>query len=163
MNRNGLWLTQTTTIGSGVSTVTVSGAFSNVYSAHLIVVQGGVGSTTQNIGLRLGSITTGYYGGQIAVNTSGTVTGSGMNNTANWTLAGNSTTTNNYMYAIVHNAAETKQKQLFASHVDDRTTGTFGVVAGYMTNTSSQSAFTLIVSGTMTGGEIRVYGMKKNA
>jgi hypothetical protein len=59
----GLVLISTTTIGTTVASVTVSGAFSATYDNYKIIVSGGVGSTNITLRLKLGSTTTGYYAG----------------------------------------------------------------------------------------------------
>ncbi len=62
MNAVGLWLVKSQTIGTGVSSVTVTGAFSANYDRYKITVSGGVASTPLDIRLTLGSTATGYYG-----------------------------------------------------------------------------------------------------
>jgi hypothetical protein len=161
MNAVGLWLVKTQTIGNGVSSVAVTGAFSTDYDNYKIIVSGGVGSTIQNLALQLGATTTGYYGGQMSVNTSGVVAGVGMNNTASWTLAGISSTNSNYLNAELLNPFLTKPTTLSSSRNDDRTAGSYGTTAGFVDNSTSYTGFTLIVGGTMTGGTIRVYGYRK--
>ena len=48
INSNGLQLISTTTIGSAVASVAVTGAFSSTYDAYKIIVTGGTASTTDN-------------------------------------------------------------------------------------------------------------------
>jgi hypothetical protein len=160
MDSIGLWLVKTQTIGTAVSSVTVSDAFSAIYDNYLITLNDGVGSGAQNMGLQLGITATGYYGGQSTVNVSGTVAGIGMNNLANFTLAGISTTTNNYLHATLFDPFKAKTTRLHSIRADDRTGGTYGTTTGFLNNSTSYTAFTLIVAGTMTGGTIRVYGYR---
>jgi hypothetical protein len=160
MNQIGLYLIKTQTIGSGVASVAVTNAFSANFDNYLITLNDGVGSAAQNLGLQLGATTTAYYGGQITVNTSGVVAGSGMNNTANFTLAGISTTTNNYLNVTLFDPFKTKTTRMTGVRGDDRSGGSFGTTVGFLDNTTSYTGFTLIVSGTMTGGTIRVYGFR---
>jgi len=61
MNAVGLWLVKTQTIGTGVSSVAVTSAFSTNYDTYRIVVSGGVATNTDVMRLTLGSTTTGYY------------------------------------------------------------------------------------------------------
>lgn len=160
MNAVGLWLIKTQTIGTAVASVPVTSVFSSSYDNYLITVNGGVGSVAQNIGLQLGSTVTGYYGGQMTVTTAGAFAGTGMNNAANFTLAGISTTTNNYLNATLFDPFNTKTTRLHSVRGDDRTAGSYGTTTGFLNDTTSYTGFTLIVAGTMTGGTIRVYGYR---
>jgi hypothetical protein len=161
MSAVGMWLVKTQTIGNGVSSVPVTNAFSTDYDNYKIIVSGGVGSTIQNMALQLGATVTGYYGGQMTVNSSGVVAGFGMNDTSSWTLAGISSTNSNYLNAELLNPFLTKPTTLSSSRNDDRTAGSYGTTAGFVNNSTSYTGFTLIVGGTMTGGTIRVYGYRK--
>lgn len=63
MDAVGLWLVKSQTIGSGVPNVEVTGAFSSDFDAYKIVVSGGAASASGPLSLKLGSTTSGYYGG----------------------------------------------------------------------------------------------------
>ena len=52
MNAVGMWLVKTQTIGTAVSSVQVTNAFSTNYRNYLILLDGGVGSTSSDIALR---------------------------------------------------------------------------------------------------------------
>jgi hypothetical protein len=158
---SGLTLISSTTIGSAVSSVTVSSAFSSTYDNYLITVSGGVGSTAQGINLQLGSTTTGYYQGAwnvffAAGNTSATNTNNGSS-----FPCGLSTTDNNGVFLFVRQPNMAKPTIFFAFGNEVRTTGgaaSFG--AGFEASTTQHTAFTLSVAGTMTGGTIKVYGLQ---
>ena len=76
MNAVGLWLVKTQTIGTAVSSVTVTGAFSTDYDAYQIVVTGGTFNTTLVWGVFQFSSahTTGYYGAAQFIDTAGAAT-----------------------------------------------------------------------------------------
>ena len=148
------------TIGTAVATVAVTGVFSSEFDNYLITVNGGVGSVAQNIGLQLGATTSAYYGGQVNVTTGGAVSGVGINNAASFTLAGISTTTNNYLNATLFDPFNSKTTRLHSVRGDDRSAGSYGTTTGFLDNTTSYTDFTLVVGGTMTGGTIRVYGYR---
>ena len=65
MDSIGLWLVKTQAVGAGVSTIVVSDAFSANYDNYLITYTGGSASTTMNLSLRLGTVTTTEYYGNI--------------------------------------------------------------------------------------------------
>ncbi len=85
-NLAGLVLIKTQTIGSGVSSVTVTGAFSATYNAYRIVFTGLNGnSSAASCTFALGSATTQYYATQTdagAYGASGNVTYTSTSNTA---------------------------------------------------------------------------------
>lgn len=156
----GLTLIKTQTIGTTVSSVTVTGAFSATYDAYKIVITGGVGSATANIALKLGSTSTGYYAGYTDVNYgTGSVTGTGNNNAASFTIVGYNTTAAITFNADLQNPFLSKNT-IMNSLAGPTATGAGGRTGGgYLNDTTSYTDFTLTPSsGTLTGGTIRVYG-----
>lgn len=162
MNAVGLWLVKSQTIGTAVSSVTVTSAFSTNYDNYLINVNGGVGSTTLNLRLTLGSTATGYYVNSIYMNyNSATVTGNAGQNGTFWTGAGGATTNtiSSQFYLFSPNLA--KNTTYSATKQQAATTGEVEWTQGYLADTTQYTAFTLTTStGTLTGGTIRVYGWR---
>jgi hypothetical protein len=77
----GLILVKTQTIGTAVSSVTVTDAFSSTFDNYRIIVGGGTQSASTTIEFRLGSSTTGYYGFLTYGDSSAsTVLGANLNN-----------------------------------------------------------------------------------
>ena len=157
---SGLVLISATTIGSGVASVTVTGAFSATYDNYLITVNGGVASGDGSMTLILGSTTANYrYSAIYQSFAAGTVTGLSSNSTNNWLGA-------------VQNSTETNNGQIFVSDpfAAKNTTATWSGIRtnsngqtlqgrGALADTTSYTAFTLTTSsGTVTGGSVRVYG-----
>jgi hypothetical protein len=155
----GLTLVKSQVIGSAVSSVTVTSAFSATYDAYAIFLTGGTGSADdENITLQLGSTTTGYYAAYIgAVISTAASTIAANNNTSNFTRAG-----------IVATDGSQFSFEIINPNLAKRTyikNGTYGgdtqvrYWAGYVDNTTQYTAFTLApASGTLTGGTIFVYG-----
>jgi hypothetical protein len=163
MNAVGLWLVKTQTIGTGVSSVTVTGAFSANYDRYKITVSGGLASTPLDIRLTLGSTATGYYGFLLygAYNTN-TVQGFGQNNAAFWGYVGTGTSdalTGNFE---LDNPFSTKRTFIGAQNaLSLAPSGVGNSFSGYLADNTSYTAFTLTAStGNMTGGTIRVYGYR---
>ena len=157
----GLRLVKKQTIGSAVSSVTVTSAFSAAYDNYRIVVTGGVASASVT-GLQLGlsGITTGYY-----VNYSfGLYSTSGVQNTAvsnnpNFPQVGNASTACLGMQAYVTAPFLAKPKSIHAPWMDMNPANAAGVTVGYCSSTASATGFTITINtGTMTGGTIYVYG-----
>ncbi len=83
---SGLTFIKSQTIGSAVSSVTVTGAFSATYDNYLITINGGAGSNNNNSVMTLGSTSAGYYMSGYYVSMTGTtVTGFNINNGSGWT------------------------------------------------------------------------------
>jgi len=158
---SGLVYVTSATVGTGVSTVTVSGAFSATYDSYKILYTGGVGSASHHLTLKLGSTATGYYGGLI-FNTAALSTppqgAIDTNNTA-FTFAGGGTANYSLVTAELHNPFTANYTLINASNLSF---ANYGVFNGSLQNTTSYTAFTLIPSGaTLTGGTITVYGYRK--
>ena len=155
-----LQLIKTQTIGSAVSSVTVSDAFSATYENYKITVNGGVASTDAVIGLQLGATTTGYYLGMFGtVYSSGAASNGSDNNTASFTQIGYGSTDSLFADFTLSNPFATKKTFVSGGFAFPQTTNVSRSYNGFVNNTTSYTAFTLTPgSGTMTGGTIRVYG-----
>lgn len=154
-----LTLISSTTIGSAVSSVTVTGAFSSTYDNYLITINGGVASVSNNLSLQLGSTTTGYFGFGFYGNAgSSTLSGDNYNNTSSFPFAALGDTSNLSGQIYLQNPNLAKPTMIYT--LGSRT-GTAGMSNLYGSNTSTaqHTAFTLTASsGTITGGTIKVYG-----
>jgi hypothetical protein len=161
MNKIGLWLIKTQTIGTAVSTVTVTDAFSADYDNYRIIVSGGAGSADMGLALTLGSAATGYYyaaPGHTFANA--TVANSGVNATA-FALAGMGSATGLSMNVDVFRPFATDETMVTGFSVFATTLGRAQWYGGYLNNTTSYTAFTITTStGTVTGGTIYVYGWR---
>ena len=93
-NYPGLRLIKKQTVGTAVSSVSVTGAFSATYENYKIVYSGGAGTALTTIGLKLGAANTNYYSIVMYSNyTNPTVPASaGDNNQSQWNYAGYATT-----------------------------------------------------------------------
>ena len=161
MNAVGLWLVKSQTVGSGVSSVTVSSAFSADYDNYRIIYSGGTQSGNGAIYIQYGASTTGYYGFLVYGTASGgSVVGATDNNNIrnNW-IGGGSTSNQSHAsvdvfgpYATAHTKTRNGQYQ--------QNDG-YGTYNGEHRVATSYTAFTLgIDSGTISGGTIRVYGYR---
>jgi hypothetical protein len=161
MNAVGLWLVKTQTVGTGVSSVTVTGAFSAGYDNYKITYSGGYASAAGGLNLSLGAATTNYYSASFYAVYSGGSNQLVMNNGP-------------YFYYIGGAAPDDIQVidiDVFNPFKSDRYTGIGGPfivrdVAGstggvHKTNASYTSFNIFPTGGTLTGGTISVYGYKK--
>ena len=156
----GLRLIKKQTIGTGVSSVNVTGAFSATYENYKIVLSGGVGSTTAALSLRMGATATGYYSAvPRVIYSTGAVSGTSDNNQTTWLRAGYGSTNSLNMNAELQAPFLTKNTFLQSSYIESDTGGLAGPVIGYLNNSTSYTDFTIIpTGGTLTGGTIYVYG-----
>ena len=160
----GLTLISATTIGTTVSSVTVSGAFSATYDNYLVIVSGGVASADNFLNLTLGATATGYYRFQVAGKyDTNTVSGSGAQNATSITeVAYGSTSGLNGIFEII-SPFETKRTGFYAKTAANSNARFFALTGGYLDNATSYTAFTLTTNtGTVTGGTIRVYGYQNS-
>jgi hypothetical protein len=157
---SGLSLVKTQAIGSGVSSVTVTGAFSSSYDNYLVTINGGVASTNNTLDLTLGSTTTGYYYfGAYGNATASTVSGDNGNNAASFRYVGSGDTSLLSGQFTLQNPNLAKATTIYASSVRTGTGNINLLFNGSETSTTQHTAFTLTANtGTMTGGTIRVYG-----
>jgi hypothetical protein len=159
MDSIGLWLVKTQTVGTGVSSVQVTGAFSGNYDNYLIQWSGGTQSVDTNLNLQLGSATSNYYLALVYGSfLGGAPANAAQNNSANWAWAGGGNSTVSKVSCNVFDPflARPSHLQAFVRY------GTvYGHTVGYQGDSTSFTAFTLIPSsGTLSGGTIRVYGYR---
>jgi hypothetical protein len=160
MNTIGLWLVKTQVVGSAVSSVVVSSAFNADFDNYLITYNDGSCSANTHVSLQLGSTTSGYTFNIIGNSWSATASNTGGTASANFTYAMSGFSANG-----VNGSVEVMSPFLakFTQFGSDFVAGFGGYRStGYLPNTTSYTAFTLIpASGTLTGGTIRVYGYRK--
>jgi hypothetical protein len=154
----GLTLISATTIGSAVSSVTVTGAFSATYDNYRILVSGGTASTNTGLSLQMGATTSGYKYSLVNApyNASPAAASSGAGGNILYSAM---MTTDGLAGTIDVNSPFLSKRTTF-SCVWSSPSET-GTTTGHLGNTTSYTAFTLAtLSGTVTGGTIRVYGYK---
>jgi len=156
-----LALVKTQTIGTAVSSVTVSSAFSATYASYKIFVTGRAASANGRLSLQLDGLTASYYSGAFgALFTTGAFTGLAGNNVAKWFNAGFHETAFLAMNVELVNPFLTTNT-VFSAAVMQIDSG-FGASAGTQESATSATGFVIApASGTMTGGTIRVYGYQK--
>jgi hypothetical protein len=157
MNAVGLWLVKTQTVGSAVSSVTVTGAFSSTYDGYVITDTGGTMSADTAYGMTFGSAATNYYYFlTYGSYTSATVQGDNGNNTTKFAHAGGGANRSGHIIVLNPNIA--KPTDIVAKV---RYGTVYGTEIGHLGDFNQYTAFTITpASGTMTGGTIRVYGYR---
>jgi len=162
MNKIGMWLVKTQTIGSAVSSVTVTGAFSADYDHYKIIVQANsIAAGGPYMTLQLGSTTTGYYWGAAGViYSTGAFSGITTNNGSSWNRLGPGTTVGMAGIYDLLNPFKNENTIITGTYADGPA-GSAAVGSGILNDTTSYTAFTVgVTSSTMTGGTIYVYGYR---
>jgi len=158
-NLDGLTLISSATIGTAVSSVTISGVFSAVYDAYKVVITGGASSVGVNLFFRLSGATANYRNAFNFNSYNTTVAAFGAPTGAHFFDAGFASTNYIDMNLDVRNPFLTKPT-LFNAYVSGTTTA--GVcVGGHNAITSHTGLIVTHGTGTMTGGTIAVYGYRK--
>ena len=160
MNSVGLWLVKTQTIGTAVSSVTVTGDFSADYDNYLITVSGGAHATGGiQLSLKMGATVTGYYYSFAYSPYSSAVAAVSGSNAGNWDYVGASQTGGLSAYIELNSPFLSKNTTMRASVSNQSNYA--GTSNGWLNNTTSYTSFILLpASGTLTGGTIAVYGYK---
>ena len=158
---SGLVFVKSQTIGSGVSSVTITNAFSSTYDNYLIQINGGSATVDVVISLVMGATNTGYYQTYIYTNWNNTVSADSAAGTGvRFTYAGSTGSIGHNMSCEILSPNLAKSTRV--SSVAGSGTGYSGFFNGWLNNTTQYTDFTaLVTSGTMTGGTITVYGYRK--
>jgi hypothetical protein len=155
---SGLVLIKSQTVGAGVSSVTVTGAFSSTFVNYRIVVDGidcSVGAGNQ-LQFGLGSTTLSMYGSFYYDKFDGTSTGTGrFSGTTTMSCAMQAVNSNTGCVMDIQRPYENTRTNWSGQYNGEGWSGWYG---GTNTVTSAQTSFYLSSAGTMTGGTIRVYG-----
>lgn len=160
----GLAFVKSQTIGSAVSSVAVTDAFSTTYDNYKIFINGGAGSSTSGVTMILTGSTAGYYQGNTTVRyDTAAVAGTSVNNGAAFSIGRSWTDTIALSFELI-NPFLAKTTAITGSYNDTR--GTAGTTAnqytGFHSVQTSYTGFTITFdTGTYTGGTITVLGYRK--
>lgn len=163
LTNGGLVWISSTTVGSGVATVTVSNAFSATYDSYRIVVRGITPSAQDSFMIMLGSgATTNHFSSMYYDLYTGGSTGTvRTSNTGKIYCALNEATNTNSAFTIdVHNPFLAVATQVHGTWAGRAYQGWCG---GFNNLNTSYTSFTIATdgAGTMTGGTIQLYGYRK--
>lgn len=159
---NAVTLVKAQTIGTAVSSIVVTNAFSSNFDFYKIVIGGApTSSATNALSLQLGSSVTGYYyAGYDSPYTGGAGSNVAGNNQANFVYAGwRNTTSASFNVDLIN------PFQAVWTKFESRYTTNSGSIyqQGIHQVATSYTDFTIIVNGgNMTGGVVLVYGFKNS-
>ena len=162
MDSIGSWLVKTQTVGTGVSTVTVTDAFSATYENYRVVYTGGTASGSMELLLTLSGITSTYMGASIFASFGGgSASVQGYNNYGGFPIGRANSGTNGYCWLDGEIRMPFRTLQTVASSPWMSGDVNFGIFTGRTQSTASATGFTITCSsGSITGGTIRIYGYR---
>jgi hypothetical protein len=159
--RMGLQFIKSQVVGTAVSSVTVTNAFSSTYDNYLITWSGGTMSLSAVVNFTIGGSATGYYNfmayGDAA---STTILGAGTLNGANFPWGGGAQggQAAHFRLDVFGPNLAAYTKLLNGTYQNGQN---YGTVQGEHRVATAYTSFAFAASsGTMTGGTIRVYGYK---
>ena len=160
---SGLVYVTSATVGTGVSSVTVTGAFNSTYDNYKIIMSGGTCSAGAIVTMTLGGSATGYYGILMyATYLSATPLAAAVNNGTNMPYVGGGGTAGQAIVADFDllNPYLAQYSRIVGAQYSDATY--YGTMQGEHRVATSYSSFSLAPNtGTLTGGTIQVYGYRK--
>ena len=155
-----LVLVKSQTIGSGVSSVVVTDAFSATYDAYKVIVSGGVASANGGMTFKLGSASSGHANTLAYIAYSGgALLTTAQSNGASFNNIGTGDTGFAFAEVNLWNPFLSQTTFMTALYAD---AGASGITSGRHLSNTSFTGFTFAPgSGTLTGGTINVYGYRK--
>ena len=161
MNAVGLWLVKRQTVGTGVTSATVTGAFTSDFDDYQIVISG-VACSAGGLSMliQVGGGTANYYGSCYYDRYNAGNTGTIRTNNGSALYFGVTDTNSVSMALTVTQPSTSKitgfQGTFYGGDYSGWCGGTYAVA-------SAVTSFTLVAPGAsnMTGGTISVYGMRK--
>jgi hypothetical protein len=161
LNKAGLWLVNTTTIGNGVTSVPVNNCFPTDFSAFRIIIENldTNGSASHDIQLQGISTTTYFTGGNFMSWASSAITGYGPAAMVTWIVSANVPAgTGTVITLDLWNPNQARRKYGVSHGIAGNGHSMLNL---YSTSSATATGFNLGKSGnTMTGGTIRVYGYR---
>ena len=155
---SGFVLVKSLTIGSAVSSVTVTDAFSSTFDNYRLMIRVENASSDVAIGLVLGTSTTGYYYSGVLAQWAGGTGQTNLQNGAKWRIGAVDTLGGRIACDIFSPHLATRTAVGFSSTYYD-TSGYQETGGGFHANASQFTQFVIDSAGaTMTGGDIRLYG-----
>jgi hypothetical protein len=161
-----LALVKTQTIGTAVTSVEVTGAFSAAYDNYLVTINNVVGSVTDSIRVRAGTNSAGYFSGRVDVfYSNGNVSGASDNNGSSLDTGILTNSNGNVTCGEVffRNPFATSFTFINYMGADARSIGLARIIGSAWHNSATSfTSFTILANtGTLTGGTISVYGYEK--
>lgn len=159
---SGLVYIKQQTVGNGVTSVSVTSAFSANYDNYRVIYSSGTAASAASITFALTGSATGYYAAVIGTAYTGGTNGIAESNTSLYSFAGIGTPEGNSLDLTLYNPFLAYRTGMQVSgRVDIRGGGVAFCGGGFHNVASSFSGFTITCAAALTGGIIYVYGFRK--
>ena len=156
---SGLQLVKQQTVGTTVSSVTLTSAFSADYDIYRVIYTGGVASAGVYLTGRMATTSTGYYETRLSANIPAATLDINITNNGAEFRFGSGTTTGVRMNSIIGNPFSS---QPTTNNSDAFDPSQMVYAHSILNNSTSYTDFTIFSnSGTITGGTVFVYGFSK--
>jgi hypothetical protein len=162
LTNSGLVYVKQQTVGNGVTTVSMTSAFSADYDNYRIVYSNGVAGSAASITFALTGSATGYYASVTGTTYAGAASSISESNNSLFSFAGIGTAEGNSLDVTLYNPFIAYRTGLqISGRVDIRGGGVAFSGGGFHNDASSFSGFTMTCASGLTGGIIYVYGFRK--
>lgn len=159
---SGLVYIKQQTVGNGVTSISVTDAFSSTYDNYRIVYSNGVSAGASSLTIALTGSSTGYYAGVVGAAYTGGTSAINDNNNTSFSFAGIATPEGNSLDVTLYNPFVAYRTGMqISGRVDIRGAGSAYSGGGFHNVTTSYSGFTITCGAALTGGIIYVYGFRK--
>jgi len=150
------------TVGNGVTSVSVTSAFSADYDNYRVIYSNGVAASAASITFALTGSSTGYYAAVSGASYTGGTSAINESNTSTFSFAGIGTPEGNSLDVTLYNPFVAYRTGMqITGRVDIRGGGAAYTGGGFHNVTTSYSGFTITCGAALTGGVIYVYGFRK--
>lgn len=160
---SGLTFIKKQTVGTSVTSVEVTGAFSATYDNYLITFTGGSSSSDgADINIKFGAATSGYkYAGTYMLYTSATLNSYATDSAGSITVGGMSSNgASSFIYVM---SPYLSARTGVIGHTTSLHSSEYWQdYKGVLDNTTSYTSFIIASANSFTGGEIRVYGYQNS-
>ena len=144
---------------SGAST-TFSSVFSATYQAYLVTFTNVLGTAADDFNLQLGATSTGYYFGGAGAPPSGSGSNIQGSNVSGFRVSTASTTKYTGGNLWLWNPFLSVETTYQTVRINPDTTGNMAPIQGFLNNTTSYTAFTMLMaSGSFSAGTVNIYGL----
>jgi len=162
LTNSGLVYVKQQTVGTSVTSVSVTSAFSADYDNYRVIYSSGVAGSAASMTFALTGSATGYYAAVDGCSYTGGTSSINEANNSSFSFAGIGTPEGNSLDVTLYNPFIAYRTGLqISGRVDIRGGGSAYCGGGFHNVASSFSGFTITCSAGLTGGIIYVYGFRK--
>jgi hypothetical protein len=157
----GLTHIRTVTIGSSVTTLSLTDVFSSTFDNYLITAAGGTAGGGGLVQIQIPGVTSGYKMTFLYANFNSAAQAVSGTNYSLIEYAGTIDGTNGISMELSVGNPNLPQSTTFSSNNAGNSNNYMGVMSARLSNPTQYTSINLVFSGAVTGGVVRVYGYRK--